>query len=90
MSTANPSALWQPDPGRITQAQVTKFQAWAAEHHGAPSDGGYPALHSWSVRELDTFWKAVTEWFDVRFSTPTRACSVTARCPAPNGSPGRP
>lgn len=70
MPTENPHPLWQPDPQRIAQAQVTQFQAWAAENHGAPSQGGYAALHRWSVDELDTFWKAVTEWFDVRFSTP--------------------
>ncbi|MFD7566526.1 acetoacetate--CoA ligase [Streptomyces tendae] len=70
MSTENPQPLWQPDAGRIAQARVTRFQTWASEHHGAPADGGYAALHRWSVDELDTFWKAVTEWFDVRFSTP--------------------
>ncbi|EFF89942.1 acetoacetate-CoA ligase [Streptomyces sp. e14] len=66
----NPQPLWQPDPQRTADAQITEFQAWAAEHHGAPAEGGYPALHRWSVEQLDTFWKAVTEWFDVRFSTP--------------------
>ncbi|WP_405655310.1 acetoacetate--CoA ligase [Streptomyces sp. RK9] len=70
MSSANPSPLWQPDQQRIAGAQVTRFQAWAAEHHGAPAAGGYEALHRWSVDELDTFWEAVTEWFDVRFTTP--------------------
>ncbi|MFC9286445.1 acetoacetate--CoA ligase [Streptomyces sp. NPDC057052] len=70
MSTVNPEPLWRPDPQRTAEAQVTRFQTWAAERHGAPSDGGYPALHRWSVDELETFWKAVTEWFDVRFSTP--------------------
>ncbi|MEV7130400.1 acetoacetate--CoA ligase [Streptomyces sp. NPDC093260] len=70
MSTENPQPLWQPDPQRTADAQITEFQTWAAEHHGAPAEGGYPALHHWSVEQLDTFWKAVTEWFDVRFSTP--------------------
>ncbi|MFE2044472.1 acetoacetate--CoA ligase [Streptomyces sp. NPDC059477] len=70
MSTATPQPLWQPDPQRVAEARITSFQAWAAEHHGAPADGGYPALHHWSVTDLETFWKAVTEWFDVRFSTP--------------------
>ncbi|KUF14235.1 acetoacetate--CoA ligase [Streptomyces silvensis] len=70
MSSSNPSPLWKPDQQRIAGAQITRFQAWAAEHHGAPASGGYEALHRWSVDELDTFWKAVTEWFDVRFSTP--------------------
>ncbi|APY89381.1 acetoacetate--CoA ligase [Streptomyces alfalfae] len=69
-SSANPAPLWQPSPERIAEAQVTRFQAWAAEHHGAPAEGGYEALHRWSVAELDTFWKAVTDWFDVRFATP--------------------
>ncbi|OII64857.1 acetoacetate--CoA ligase [Streptomyces sp. CC53] len=62
--------LWQPDRDRIASAAVTRFQAWAAGRHGAPADGGYPALHRWSVDHLDTFWRAVAEWFDVRFSTP--------------------
>ncbi|MEU8653421.1 acetoacetate--CoA ligase [Streptomyces sp. NPDC048737] len=70
MPTVNPEPLWRPDPQRTAEAQVTRFQTWAAERHGAPSEGGYPALHRWSVDELETFWKAVTEWFDVRFSTP--------------------
>ncbi|WP_069773933.1 acetoacetate--CoA ligase [Streptomyces sp. LUP30] len=70
MPTVNPEPLWRPDPQRTAQAQVTKFQTWAARHHGAPAEGGYPALHRWSVDELETFWEAVTQWFDVRFSTP--------------------
>ncbi|WP_018548921.1 acetoacetate--CoA ligase [Streptomyces sp. LaPpAH-108] len=70
MSTANPQPLWQPDPERIDRARITRFQAWAADHHGAPADGGYFALHQWSVAEPEAFWRAVTEWFDVRFDTP--------------------
>jgi acetoacetyl-CoA synthetase len=70
MTTVNPQPLWQPDPERTARARITRFQAWAAEHHGAPAEGGYPALHRWSVDHLDTFWKAVTKWFDVRFATP--------------------
>ncbi|MFI9065838.1 acetoacetate--CoA ligase [Streptomyces sp. NPDC053429] len=69
-SATQPEPLWTPGPERIAAARITAFQAWAAEHHGAPAEGGYPALHSWSVDELDTFWQAVAEWFDVRFTTP--------------------
>ncbi|MER5885360.1 acetoacetate--CoA ligase [Streptomyces sp. NPDC001941] len=65
-----PAALWQPDEARVDAAAVTRFQAWAAERYGAPAEGGYPALHRWSVEHLDTFWEAVAVWFDVRFSTP--------------------
>ncbi|MER5951631.1 acetoacetate--CoA ligase [Streptomyces sp. NPDC001904] len=70
MDTANPTPLWQPDREQIADAQITRFQAWAADRYGAPADGGYEALHRWSVTELETFWKAVTDWFDVRFTHP--------------------
>lgn len=89
-SAANPTPLWKPDEEFIAEAQITRFQAWASEHYGAPADGGYEALHRWSVTELDTFWKAVADWFDIRFTTPTRACSATVPCPEPSGSPAPP
>ncbi|MFD6182434.1 acetoacetate--CoA ligase [Streptomyces goshikiensis] len=69
-SASTPEPLWSPGPERITAARITAFQAWAAERFDAPATGGYPALHRWSVDELDTFWQAVAEWFDVRFTTP--------------------
>jgi acetoacetyl-CoA synthetase len=65
-----PVPLWQPTPERIAAAQVTRFQEWAAERYGAPADGGYRALHRWSVDELEAFWAAVATWFDIRFSAP--------------------
>ncbi|MFG3286654.1 acetoacetate--CoA ligase [Streptomyces sp. NPDC048111] len=68
-----PTPLWQPDAARIAAARITRFQAWAAERYGAPADGGYAALHRWSVDELDLFWQAVADWFDIRFSTPYEA-----------------
>ena len=70
MTSPQTEPLWQPDDERIASAAVTRFQSWAAEHHGAPAEGGYPALHRWSVEELEAFWQAVAEWFDLRFSTP--------------------
>ncbi|MFD7614755.1 acetoacetate--CoA ligase [Streptomyces sp. NPDC059828] len=68
--TASPAPLWQPDADRVAAARITRFQAWAAERYGAPAEGGYAALHRWSVDALETFWQAVADWFDVRFSTP--------------------
>ncbi|MFE2945106.1 acetoacetate--CoA ligase [Streptomyces sp. NPDC059255] len=62
--------LWQPSQDRVATARITRFQSWAAERYGAPADGGYAALHRWSVEELETFWAAVADWFDIRFATP--------------------
>ncbi|MFE3740998.1 acetoacetate--CoA ligase [Streptomyces sp. NPDC059134] len=70
-AAASPDApLWQPGQDRIATARITRFQSWAAERYGAPADGGYTALHRWSVEELESFWAAVADWFDIRFSTP--------------------
>ncbi len=74
--TSAPQPLWRPGPERIRSAAVTRFQEWAARKHGAPAASpenpaeGYAALHRWSVEELSAFWRAVAEWFEVRFATP--------------------
>ncbi|WP_455362613.1 acetoacetate--CoA ligase [Streptomyces sp. SYSU K21746] len=83
-----PGPLWQPGPDRIAEARITRFQSWAAERYGAPADGGYPALHRWSVDELDTFWKAVADWFDVRFSTPYDSVLADRSMPGAQWFPG--
>jgi acetoacetyl-CoA synthetase len=88
MTSANEAPLWQPDQARIARAQITRFQAWAAERHGAPAEGGYAALHQWSVEELETFWKAVAEWFDVRFSTPYERVLADSSMPGARWFPG--
>ncbi|MFD7340431.1 acetoacetate--CoA ligase [Streptomyces violascens] len=91
-SAANPAPqpvpLWRPDSDRIAAARITRFQAWAAERYGAPADGGYPALHRWSVAELDTFWQAVADWFDIRFSSPYAAVLADRTMPGAQWFPG--
>ncbi|MCX3064269.1 acetoacetate--CoA ligase [Streptomyces beihaiensis] len=88
MSSANPSPLWQPDRRQIAEAQVTRFQAWAAERYGAPADGGYPALHRWSVADLEAFWKAVADWFGVHFTTPCSRVLGNRSMPGAEWFPG--
>ncbi|MFF5131547.1 acetoacetate--CoA ligase [Streptomyces syringium] len=71
-----PEPLWRPGEDRVARAQVTRFQTWAAEQHGAPAPvpgdpaASYAALHRWSVDELERFWQAVAQWCDVRFASP--------------------
>jgi acetoacetyl-CoA synthetase len=89
-----PQPLWQPGPDRIRDARLTRFQTWAAEQHGAPAPdtddpvASYAALHRWSVEELAGFWQAVTEWFDVRFSTPPQTVLADASMPGAQWFPG--
>ncbi|AXG76801.1 acetoacetate--CoA ligase [Streptomyces paludis] len=87
-TSATPEPLWRPDPERIATAGVTRFQSWAAARYGAPADGGYPALHRWSVDELETFWTAVADWFDVRFTTPYERVLADRAMPGAHWFPG--
>ncbi|MGW1144312.1 acetoacetate--CoA ligase [Streptomyces sp. NPDC002454] len=88
MCPAPTPPLWQPDRRTVDGARITRFQAWAAAHHGAPAAGGYPALHRWSVEELDTFWLAIAEWFDVRFTTPATRVLGDRAMPGAQWFPG--
>ncbi|HEX5566295.1 MAG TPA: AMP-binding protein, partial [Streptomyces sp.] len=89
-----PEPLWRPGPDRIEGARLTRFQDWAAERFGAPAAvpgdpaASYAALHRWSVGEPATFWQAVTEWFDVRFTTPYRTVLADSSMPGATWFPG--
>ncbi|MEV5243471.1 acetoacetate--CoA ligase [Streptomyces cinnamoneus] len=89
-----PQPLWSPGEERIARAQVTRFHAWAAERHGAPAPvpgdpvAGYAALHRWSVERTEPFWQAVTEWCDVRFSTPYERVLADPAMPGARWFPG--
>lgn len=89
-----PGPLWQPGADRIDRAQLTRFHAWAAERHGAPAArpgdpaASYAALHRWSVEELETFWGAVAEWFEVRFGTPYDTVLADPAMPGARWFPG--
>ncbi|MFI7100536.1 acetoacetate--CoA ligase [Streptomyces sp. NPDC050161] len=91
---SQPRPLWQPGQDRIAGAQVTRFQEWAATHHGAPAvTPGDPAtsyadLHRWSVEALPAFWQAVATWFDVRFSTPYETVLADDAMPGARWFPG--
>ncbi|MFE2449275.1 acetoacetate--CoA ligase [Streptomyces sp. NPDC059426] len=93
-SDHRPQPLWQPGADRIDRSRLTAFHAWAAERHGAPAPAkddptaDYAALHRWSVEKLETFWQAVAEWFEVRFTTPYERVLADATMPGARWFPG--
>jgi acetoacetyl-CoA synthetase len=71
--------IWTPAPGRVAEAHLTRFAAFAHERHGAPSldipagpAAAYAALWRWSVDERERFWPAVMDFAGV-LRTPGRA-----------------
>jgi acetoacetyl-CoA synthetase len=65
MSATTPVKLWDP-PARLRErARMTEFIAWLAAERGLEFDG-YDELWRWSVEDLEGFWSAIWEFFDVR------------------------
>jgi len=65
MAATTPPVLWQPTPERIENATLTRFARWLGK-----GDLSYDALWQWSVDDLEGFWAAVWEFFDVQASEP--------------------
>ena len=90
MPDAEPKVLWSPTAERVEAATLTRFARWVAATRGVDVASSYDELWQWSVDDLDGFWAAIWEYFDVQASTPVRArARARARCPAPSGSRAR-
>ena len=57
--------LWTPDPERIARARITAFTDWLARTRGLRFER-YEDLWQWSVTDLEAFWRAVWDWFEIR------------------------
>ena len=61
--------LWTPDPAEAATSAVARFMRRIADERGL-SFASYEELWRWSVRDLDGFWSAVWEFFDVHATQP--------------------
>jgi hypothetical protein len=59
-----PEIVWRPGPHDISNANVTGFMSWLDRHRGIQI-ATWNDLWEWSVRELDAFWSAVWDYYDV-------------------------
>ena len=72
--------LWEPSADRIAGARLTAFRRWLKAERGI-DPLGYPALHRWSIDDLEGFWSAVWAFFEVQASAPYRAVLADAAMP---------
>ncbi|GGV58318.1 acetoacetate--CoA ligase [Streptomyces massasporeus] len=71
MTTPYANPCWSPDPESAARSRIADFGRWAARHRGVEADlTDYAALHRWSVTDLEGFWGAVWEYFDIDADTP--------------------
>src|SRR3954471_23996236 len=88
MATDEPTALWTPTHERIERASITRFARWVAASRGVDVTGSYDALWRWSVADIDGFWGAIWEFFDVRASRPYDAVLASRAMPGAEWFPG--
>src|SRR4051812_43215659 len=79
--------LWTPSPEQAERTRLTAFARFAAERTGRDLPD-YAALWRWSATELDEFWSAIWEFFDVRASEPPTAVLETRTMPGARWFPG--
>ncbi|CAN5920870.1 acetoacetate--CoA ligase [soil metagenome] len=68
-STEVPDLLWSPPDDAWETTRLGRFARDIAETHGVSIDS-YHDLWAWSVDNIDAFWEAIVEHFDVVFHTP--------------------
>ena len=63
--TEQPTVLWEPTDEQVERATLTRFSRWVADTRGVDVAGDYHALWHWSVDDVDGFWAAIWEFFEV-------------------------
>ena len=61
--------LWKPSPARRERSHITAFTNWLKRERGLAFEN-YDALWRWSATDLEAFWRAIWDYFDVRSSAP--------------------
>ncbi|MFN2612157.1 MAG: acetyl-coenzyme A synthetase N-terminal domain-containing protein, partial [Solirubrobacterales bacterium] len=56
--------LWEPTPEAISSSAMTAFMRWLAIERGLVFDS-YAELWEWSSTEIEQFWSAIWEYFEV-------------------------
>ncbi|MFE0250168.1 acetoacetate--CoA ligase [Streptomyces sp. NPDC059010] len=75
--------FWTPDPESAASSRIADF----ARRQGIDADD-YAALHRWSVTDLEGFWGAVWEYFDIEAATPYESVLAEERMPGARWFPG--
>src|SRR3954453_23589933 len=67
--TEQPAVLWKPSAEQVERATITRFARWVAETRNVDVADDYHALWRWSVEDVEGFWAAIWEYFDVESET---------------------
>ena len=87
MSSPNGEILWRPSTELVERARMTEFRRWLRTERGLDLEG-YEQLWEWSVHDLDAFWKAIWDFFEVRADGEPSTVLGSRRMPGAEWFPG--
>ena len=65
MNAGTGELLWEPSAELVERSRLTEFARWLERERGL-SFAGYEELWRWSVDDLDGFWSAIWDFFEVQ------------------------
>ena len=65
MNAAAGELLWEPSTELVERSRMVEFMRWLERERGLAFEG-YAQLWQWSVDDLDGFWSAIWEFFEVQ------------------------
>ncbi|MGM0584123.1 MAG: acetoacetate--CoA ligase [Pseudomonadota bacterium] len=63
--------IWTPSRETVESSEMMRFMRWLKEARGLDFPD-YAALWEWSTTDLEGFWTALRDFWDLRFSAPER------------------
>jgi acetoacetyl-CoA synthetase len=79
--------LWQPSAELVERSRLTELIRWLERERGLHFDG-YGELWRWSVDDLEGFWSAIWEFFDVQADGEPVPALVAREMPGARWFPG--
>ncbi|MEO6083478.1 MAG: acetoacetate--CoA ligase [Umezawaea sp.] len=84
---AEAELLWRPDPNRVADSRMAAFRDWLRAERGLDF-ADYDELWTWSTNDLEAFWSAIADFFDVAFHTPPTRTLGSSSMPGAEWFPG--
>ncbi|MFI8568645.1 acetoacetate--CoA ligase [Rhodococcus sp. NPDC078407] len=81
------SAMWTPTDSDLADARVTEFARFVEQRHQVTLPD-YAALWRWSTIELELFWRAVWDFFEIRSSSVPTTVLAERSMPGAQWFPG--
>jgi acetoacetyl-CoA synthetase len=79
--------LWSPTEAQRARTNLASYQRWLKTHRDLHF-ADYGSLWEWSVRDIESFWQSLWDYFDIRASVPPRAVLASRQMPGAEWFPG--